>query len=446
MTELLDLARRIVERADAGEQVEAFVGRSRTTSVKAYEGEVESLTSAESFGVGIRVIRDHRQGFAHCGTLDEDVVLETLADARDNVAFGEPDEFFELATPDGAPEAELDLWRDELAAFPTAAKVDMALDLERRVKALDARVRGVRSAGYGDSMGEAAVATNTGIASYGRGTWCHVSVSALADDGDETKIGGGNDVARTPDDLDVGRAASDAVERAVRLFGATKARSQRLAVVFEPRLAATILNIAGGMFTGERVLKGRSPFADRLGEQIASPLLTLVDDPTDARSMGADAFDGEGLATRRNPLISGGVLDRFLHNTYSGRRAGSASTGSAVRGARSTPGVGCQALAVEPGTGSLDELIGALDTGFLVQSLTGLHSGVNAVSGDFSVGAEGLMIRDGALAEPVREVTIASTLQRMLLDIRALGADLEWLPGGTGASTLVIGDLALSGE
>lgn len=446
MTELLDLARRIVERADAGEQVEAFVGRSRTTSVKAYEGEVESLTSAESFGVGIRVIRDHRQGFAHCGTLDEDVVLETLADARDNVAFGEPDEFFELATPDGVPEAELDLWRDELAAFPTAAKVDMALDLERRVKALDARVRGVRSAGYGDSMGEAAVATNTGIASYGRGTWCHVSVSALADDGDETKIGGGNDVARTPDDLDVGRAASDAVERAVRLFGATKARSQRLAVVFEPRLAATILNIAGGMFTGERVLKGRSPFADRLGEQIASPLLTLVDDPTDARSMGADAFDGEGLATRRNPLISGGVLDRFLHNTYSGRRAGSASTGSAVRGARSTPGVGCQALAVEPGTGSLDELIGALDTGFLVQSLTGLHSGVNAVSGDFSVGAEGLMIRDGALAEPVREVTIASTLQRMLLDIRALGADLEWLPGGTGASTLVIGDLALSGE
>jgi PmbA protein len=103
-------------------------------------------------------------------------------------------------------------------------------------------------------------------------------------------------------------------------------------------------------------------------------------------------------------------------------------------------------LAVAPGTGTLDEMVAAIDTGFLVQSLTGLHSGVNAVSGDFSVGAEGLMIRDGAVAEPVREVTIASTLQRMLLDIQAVGADLEWLPGGTGASTLVIGDLALSGE
>jgi PmbA protein len=447
VTELLDLACRIVERAQLGEQVEAYVGRGRTTSVKAYEGEVESLTSAESFGVGIRVVREQRQGFAHCGTLDEQVVYETLAEARDNAAFGEPDEFFGLAEPDGVAQVPLEgLWRDELASFPTDQKVAMALELEQRVKALDRRVTGVRTATYGDSRGEAAVATSTGIASYGRGTGCHMSVSALARDGDETKIGGGVDAGRAPGELDVDQAAGDAVERAVRLFGARKVPSQRLAVVFEPRLAATIVGIAGGMLNGERVLKGRSPFADRLAEQVASPSLTLVDDPTDVRSLAADPFDGEGLATRRNVLIRGGVLDRFLHNAYTGRRAGTASTGSAVRGYRSTPGVGCQALAIEPGEGTLDDLIAGVDTGLLVQSLTGLHSGVNAVSGDFSVGAEGLMIRDGALAEPVREVTIASTVQRLLLDIRAVGGEVEWLPSGTAAVPLVIADLALSGE
>lgn len=446
MTELVDLARRIAERAQPGEQIEAYVGRGTTTSVKAYGGEVESLTSAESFGVGIRVITGSRQGFAYCGTLDEGVVLDTLADARDNASFGEPDELFGLAEPDGVPEPSIDLWRNELVSFPTADKVALALELERAVTGRDPRVTGVRTAAYGDSLGEAAVVTSTGIASYGRGTACHLSVSALAVSGDETRIGGGVSVGRGPDELDVDEAASDAVDRAVRLFGATKPASQRLTVVFEPRLAATLLGIAGGTLTGERVLKGRSPFADRVGEQIASPLVTLVDDPTDARSFGADHFDGEGLATRRNVLIEDGVLQGFLHNTYSGRRAGAASTGSAVRNYASTPGVGCQALALAPGEGTLDDLIAQVDHGLLVQSLTGLHSGVNAVSGDFSVGAEGLMIRSGAVAEPVREVTIASTLQRLLLDIRAVGADLEWRPGGTAACTLVIDDVSLSGS
>src|SRR3990170_4072996 len=211
-------------------------------------------------------------------------------------------------------------------------------------------------------------------------------------------------------------------------------------------MTATILGIVGGMLNGEAVLKGRSPFGERVGEAVASPLLTFVDDPTDPRSLGAEAHDGEGLARRRNALVSDGVLQGFLHNTYTGRRAGTASTGSAQRGVASTPGVGAGALAVAPGAGTHDELLATVDNGLFVTSMAGLHSGVNAVSGDFSVGVEGLMVRDGALAEPVREATIASTIQRLLLDISAVGADLEWLPDGTGGVTLVIPDVALSGS
>jgi PmbA protein len=444
--DLLGLAERIVALARPGEQVEVFVARSRSTSVKAYGGEVEALTSAASAGVGIRVIDDHRQGFAHAGTLDEAVIAEVLDDARDNAGFGEQDEWLGLAEPDGVAAVRQDLWRDAVVAFPTEQKVEIALALERAVKGIDRRVTGVRAAAYGDSQGEAAIASTTGMRQSWRATYCSASVSAIAVDGDETKTGAGVDNGRDPSELDLDRVAADAVDRATRLFGAKPVASQRLTVVFEPRLAATIIGLTGGTLSGERVLKGRSPFADRLGDAIAAECVVLVDDPTNPLSMGADEFDGEGLACRRNVLVDGGVLRGFLHDAYTGRRAGVPSTASAVRGYRSTPTPGAQALAVAPGTRSFDDIVASIDHGFLVQDLSGLHSGVNAVSGDFSVGAEGLMIRGGAIAEPVREVTLASTLQRLLLDIREVGADLEWRPGGTGAATLVIDDVSLSGS
>ncbi len=444
--DLLALADAVVGRALPGEQLEVAVGRSRSTTVKAYDGDIEAFTSAESFGVGIRVLVDGRTGFAHAGSFDPEVIAETLAAARDNAEFAEPDPHAGLATPDGVAPVVADLWDPAVLEASADRKIALALELERATRGRDPRIKGVRTASYGDSAGESAIASTAGIRTWGRATSCWVSVHALAGDDAETHSGYSVDVGRDPGRLDLDAVAAEAVEQATRLIGARQVPSGRVTLVLEPRLAATLLAIIGGTLTGDVVVKGRSPFADRVGEQIASPLLTLVDDPTDARSMGADTFDGEGLACRRNLLVVDGVLQGFLHNSYTGRRAGTASTGSAIRGARSLPGVGAQALAVTPGTQSLEQLLAEVGDGFLVQSMNGLHSGVNAVSGDFSVGAEGMMIRGGAIAEPVREVTIASTLQRLLLDLVAVGSDLVWQPGGTGSAALVIGDVSLSGK
>lgn len=446
MTDLLELAAKVAGAASSGEQVEAFVGTSTSTSVKAHGGEVESLTQATSAGIGVRVIVGGRQGFAWAGSLDDDVVADVLAEARDNVAYAEPEEWVGLAEPDGVEPPPIDLWREGLAAMPTRRKVDLAIELERAVRARDPRITGVRTAQWGDGSGEAAVATSTGVAVAGRSTYCHLSVQALAADGDETTTGYGVSVGRELDDIVLDVAANEAVDRATRLLGAAQPESGTVTLVLEPRMAATLLGVVAGTLNGESVLKGRSPFADRLGGRIASPLITLVDDPTDPESLGADSHDGEGLATRRVPLIDRGVLQGFLHNTMTGRRAGVPSTASAVRGFRSTPGVGAQALAVATGAGTLDELLAGVDHGVLVQSMTGLHSGVNPVSGDFSVGVEGLMVRRGSRAEPVREATVASTLQRLLLDISAVGGEREWTPGGTGAAALVIPGVTLSGR
>ena len=445
--ELAAVAERIVGQARPGEQVEAFVGWARDTAVRVYEGDVESLSSAESEGVGIRVVLGDRQGFAYAGSLDEAMLSDTLSEARDNAGFATPDDAVGLAAPDGVAPPVLDLWRDDLESMAAADKVSLALELEERARAGDARIRQVESANYGDAMTEVAIASSTGIRASHRRTGCHLSVWVIAGQGDDTQTGGGYSVGRSAGDLSVDEAADDAVERATRMLGSRKARSARLPVVFDRRVTSTVLGVLAATFSGEAVLKGRSLFADRLGEEVADAGFVLVDDPTDPAAFGASINDAEGLACRRNVLIDAGVVSRFLYDSYSARRAGTASTGSAVRaGFKSGPGVGCRALSLQPGTRSMDEILADVGHGLFVQSISGVHSGVNPVSGDFSVGAEGLMIRDGKLAEPVREITIASTLQRMLRDVVAIGADLEWLPGIAAGLTLAVDGISLSGE
>ncbi len=444
--ELLEIAERVVGWARAGEEVEALVGHSQETDVRVYGGEIESLSVAESQGVGVRVIANGRQGFAYAGTLAADVLQETLAEARDNAVFGSPDEFFGLAEPDGMAMTKLDLYNPALLNVSTESKIDLALELERAVRAGDPRIVGVESADYGDAVGADAIATTSGIRCAGRETSCYITASSLATEGDETQTGFGFSVAREPSGLDVGVAASDAVERATRMLGATQPPTERVTAVLDPYVTAQFLSIIGSTLSGEAVLKGRSLFADRLGEQVAAGGVTLVDDPTNPEAFTASESDGEGLATRRNLLIDNGQLGCFLHNSYTGRRSGGVSTGSAVRGYASTPGVGCQALALMPGTQTPEELIAGIANGVLVQGVAGLHSGVNPVSGDFSTGAEGLRIRNGTLAEPIREITIASTLQRMLLDVVAVGADLTWLPMSSAGVTLVVAEVTMSGS
>ncbi len=453
MSELVDLAQSVVDRARPGEAVEAYVAMGHDTEVRAYGGAIEQLATASSAGIGVRVVlqggehEGNRVGFAWAGSLDADLVDVTLEDARELAAYATPDPHVALAEPDGVAPAELDLWDPAFSAASTGDKVTMALELERMVRGADPRIRQVDSADYGDASVEVALVSTTGIRAVTRRTAAYVSVSAIAGDGEQSQSGSGFSVGRSASALDPERAGRDAVRRAVRLLGAGKARSGRVTVVFDPRVVSTLLSVVSSALSGEAVVKGRSFFAGRVGEEVASAGVTLLDDPTDPRAYGAAAFDGEGLACRRNVLIDGGVLTGFVYDTVSARRAGTVSTGSAVRGGfAGVPGAGCRAIALSPG--ELDEaaILAAVGDGVYVQSVTGVHSGVNPVSGDFSVGAEGLMIRTGALAEPVREVTVASTLQRMLRSVLYVGGDVEWLPGAAAGQTLAIGDVQLSGR
>jgi len=445
LVELQAIADRVVDQARAGEHIEVSVSRGGHTDIRVYQGEVEHFVSATDQGISVRVIKDGRTGSSYAGTLDDSAIAEVLAEARENAELGSYDEWAGLADPDGVPVVKQQLWDDVLVQFPTEKKIDIAKELERLATIGDPRVR-IDDANYSDGYGETAFATTNGIRAADRANSCYASVSTLAEDNGETQTGWAYSVGRNPTEFDLEKAGREAAERATRLLGAVKPQSKKTTVVLDPFVTAQFLSIIGSTLNGESVVKGRSIFANRVGEDVAHPSFVLIDDPTDSRAYTAAELDGEGLATRRNVLIDKGVLRGFVHSSYSARRAGTKSTGNAIRSSvGGTPGVGCLALQIVPGTKSQEELIAAVSDGVLVQSVQGLHSGVNAVSGDFSTGASGLMIRNGVTAEPVREFTIASTLQRMLLDIVEIGADLEWLPMRATGVSLVISDVMLSG-
>nr|XP_061840617.1 metalloprotease PmbA homolog [Nerophis lumbriciformis] len=442
---LLALGDRIVARAKPGEQVEAIVVNDTDTEIRVFEGEIESFTSATSQGIGIRIISDQRQGFAWAGSLDEDVIESTLSEARDNATFGSIDPDLDLAEPDGVEQPELDLYDERVNEFATDDKIALALELEAITKERDPRVMLVESVDFADSVSQGAVVTTKGIRVGGQDSGSYVTATVIAGGDDETQVGFGYSVNRDPGQLDLDRASSMAVERSTRLLGATKPSTERLTVVLDPMVTAQFLGIIGSTMSGESVLKGRSLFADRLGDHVAAASITLVDDPTNPLAFTATEADGEGLATRRNVLIHNGELQKFVHNSYTGRRLNAASTGNAVRGFTSTPSVGTIALSLVPGERGQADIIAGIDNGVLIQGVSGLHSGVNPVSGDFSTGADGLRIRNGELAEPLREFTIGSTLQRMLLDVVEVGGDIEWLPSSAAGLSLAVADITLSG-
>jgi PmbA protein len=448
MTVELDaIVERLAAEATGGEGVEAYAELTTETSVTAFQGEVERLTSASSSGVGVRVVSDGRLGYAYTADLSDDGLRECLAEARANleVSGEDPGNVLPEAAAYQALEGLFDTRQTE--ADPER-KVSLALDLEARTRAADPKVTQVESARYGDVVGEVAVASSLGVSGSFAVThaWC-VSVAMATEDG-ESQIGYAVDAARALDDLDPGPVAREAANRAVRMLGATKPPTRTIPVVFDRMVAPSLLGVLLAGLSAEEVQKGRSLFADRIGQQVGAAGLRLVDDGRLVDGPGAAPFDGEGVPTRRTVLIEDGVLRCFLHNTASAAREGdgTSSTGNARRASfKSTPGISAHNLFLEPGDLDQAGLLSRAGEGLLVQDVSGVHSGANPITGDFSVGVSGLLFRDGQLAEPVREATVAAHLLDILKGIDAVGSDLRFTTGSIGGSSLLIGEMTVAG-
>lgn len=447
---LRDLARSVVARARPGESVEAFAVREVSTGIATFDGTVESLSSAESRGVGIRLIVDGRQGYAHTADVTEAGLAEAFAAARENATVATPDEANVL--PGVGPIPDLDGLADaRLRSTPVAERIDVALAVEEAARSTDARVRGTERARYGDTHQQAALVSTAGLDLVQERTDAYAYANVIAVAGDEQQTGMGLTLGRGPADLDPIAAGREGATRALRMLGASKPRSRRAPVVLDPFVTAQVLGILGQALSAEAVLKGRSLFAGRMGEQVAAAGLSLVDDGLITGAPGTAAWDAEGVAHERTSLIDDGVLTSYLHNSWTAARTGGGarSTGNASRaGFASSPGLSPTNLHLSSGGASAADVIGRVDDGVYVQEVMGLHSGANPVSGEVSVSFSGLEIRDGALGGPLREAVVSSTLIDILTAIEAVADDRRFIPfgGSLGGATVLVAEMSISGS
>jgi PmbA protein len=426
---------------------EAYASRDSGREVRVHGGEVESLTAATQSGIGVRAWIGGRVGYAYGTDLSEAGIAAIAARAAEAAAVADEDEF--AAPPQPAEiEALPGLSDPSVEAWSTARAAELALTVERAALAADPRVVGVEQVVYADSAERVAIASSTGLAGEYESSDCFAYLQVLAEGEGAKETGLGFGLARGPDGLDPEAIGNEGAERATAMIGATKPTSRSCPVLLDPTVAASFAGLIGGALGANAVQRGRSPFAGRLGEELASQALALHDDGRDPAGPASAPFDGEGVPRRRTALIEGGQLRTFLYDTYTANREGVASTGNAARnGYRSQPTVSASNLVVATGSLSFAELLGAAGEGVYVTDVAGLHSGVNPVTGIFSVGASGRAIRAGELAEPLREFTIASDLVSMLGAVSAAGAEARWVPFGGSVRTppLLVGAMAVSG-
>ena len=431
--DLKSLAAEVVARAvKAGaSDAEAVVSEGDEFSVSVRMGEVETLQESGSRGLGLRVFSGQRSASASTSDLTPDGIAQLVSGAMALAKVTEEDSFAGL--PDqanfGQLESDLHLYYEDVYSLPAAERIDRARRAEAAALAVDTRITNSQGGGFDAATGRRVLANSRGFLGEYRTSYCGIAAVPLAiDSNGAMQRDSWSSSARRLADLESPESiGQEAARRALRRLGARRVPTQRVPIVFAPEVARSLIGHLFEAASGDSIWRSASFLAGQLGESIAAPSITIVDDhtmllPNGAGGFGTSPFDGEGLPTRRTVVVENGILQTYLLNTYTGRKLGMRSTGNATRGLAGSPGIGSGNLYLLPGMQTPEAILAEIPTGFYVTSLMGF--GANLVTGDYSRGASGLWIENGELTYAVEEVTIAGNLREMLRNITAIGNDL----------------------
>ncbi|MHC1730945.1 MAG: TldD/PmbA family protein [Bacteroidales bacterium] len=421
----LSLAEKLVSKAHkaGADAAEIYISAGRNLSVNILNGEIETIEESDSTGVGIRVIVGGSLGFSYSNSLDLKALDETITMAVKFARLTTPDENNVLPELSGITTVE-DLFDPDIEGVSLDRKIAMALEIEK-IAMSDARITKSSGSSYGEGVTEVFIASSAGTSRSYKVSGCSLGVSVVAEKGNQKKTGGEYISRRFFSDLPAAdQIAATAARKGYEMLDPKMVKTQKASVIFDPDVAGSLLRGVIAALNGERVLQGASFLAHLMEKQFASPLLTIIDDGTRRRSMGAAPFDGEGVPTQKRVLVEKGVVKGFLHNAISARRAGTVSTGNASRnGYSSLPGIGTHHLSLETGINSRNEIIAATERGLLLNGVTGY--GIDAVSGNFSGGASGFWIEKGEILYPVEGLTIAGSGDAILNGIDLMGNDID---------------------
>lgn len=445
-TEMRSLGGSVIESAKkkGADMAEVYLSNSKELFIEVRDGRVETMKLAGERGMGLRVMKGNRTGFAYTSDLSTESAGLILDQALANATSAAEDQY--RAMPGPAPGyPDLDLYDRKIIDTSVEEKIALARTMEEEARKSDPRVKIIEGSSYTDAETEITLINSLGVDLSYKGAYCGIYIALVAVQGTDSQTGFALNYSLGYDDLDGRATGREAAGRAVRMLGAKTVPSQTLPVVFEPYVATGFLGLLAPALTAEAVQKGRSLFAGKVGQKVASDRINIVDDGSLPGGIASANFDGEGVPTSRTRLITGGALEGYLHNTYTAAREGVRSTGNGVRGSfKSTPEVGATNFFIEAGGKGPEQIIGGIERGFFVTEVLGMHT-ANPISGDFSLGATGIMIEKGQFTYPVRGVALAGNIIDMMKKIEAVGSDLTFF-GGRGSPTLLVGDMSLSGH
>lgn len=438
------IVRMALERGATGAEATVAEGDEFEAGVRL--GELETLKEAGSRAAGLRVLFGRCVGSAYSSDLTGEGLGRMVDSAVGLARISTEDPFAGLPDPSslGSLPGDLRLYSDSVELLETAFKIDLARAAERAALNADPRIDNSEGGSFGSHSGWRAFANSHGFLGSYRTSSCSLSTVPVVTNGGARQRDYWHTSARALEGLEsadyVGRMAA---ARVLRRIGARKAATQNVPVVFEPRAARSLVGHIFSATAGESIWQKASFLAGRLGETIAAPGVTIVDDATMPGLFGTSPFDDEGVPPRRTTVIDKGVLSSYLLNSYSARKLGLATTGNASRGVTGNAFTGHGNMYMMPGTTDPAAIVAGVKNGLLVTELLG--SGVNIVNGDYSRGAAGLWIENGEIAWPVHEITIAGNLRRMFAQVEAVGSDLEFR-GSLACPTLLIGEMTISGQ
>ncbi len=414
-------------------------------------GELESLQDSGSRGVGLRVLLAGEGGQRVGSTSSSDLtpagIAHLVSGALALARISSPDPLQGLPEPDafGALDTDLALFHEDVYSLPGRERIEYARRVEAAALAADPRISNSDGGSFSAATGLKVFANSRGFTGASRSSYCSLSAVPIATGKNgEMQRDGWSSTSRSLAKLESPEAVgAEAARRTLRRLDGRRIPTQQVPIVFAPEMARSILTAMADAASGDAIYRGASFFTGRLGEQVATSSITLINDGTLPGLFGSAPFDGEGLPTRRTVLIENGILHSYLLNTYTGRKLGLPSTGSAVRGLAGNPGIGTHNLFLPAGSLTPQQIIAAIPSGLYLTEFLG--RGVNMVTGDYSRGASGLWIENGELTYPVQEITVAGNLKEMFHNITAVGSDLEFR-SSTASPTLRIDGLTIAGQ
>ncbi len=442
-----DYIKELLAQAKAAgiEAAEAYLSEKENFSAMRNNGALEDYQSNHTRGLGFRGLVNGRMGYASTEALDEESIGQLIRGVIESATLCESDDEQPLYQG-GGQVLELELYQPELDKVAPEAKLAKIEAMENACKAADSRYLN----GYNmveTTKHTVRIANSFGMDQTYTENFCDLYCGANVKEGDNVSTGGFVQISRDFDALDPDRLARDSVDQAVKGLNAEPVASGKYHVVFWNEALVSLLGVFSTVFSAETEQMGLSLLSGKLGETIAAPCVTLVDDPLRPDCLGSRPFDDEGVPSHQHMLVENGVFRTFLHNLKTARKAGVESTGNGSKADYSSPvRVAPSNLYFEPGALSFEELLSQVGDGIVITEVSGLHAGANPVSGDFSLLSKGYTLKDGKRDQPLERITVAGNFYELLKNIRAFASDLRFPNGALGSASADAGEMTVSGK